>query len=225
MKSFLSDRSRRRLIGLIAALALIVAVAGIGVYGLLAGPEGASRPSDSDDPAPTVADPSNEPVFEPTIPPVPTTSDPQTFAHAVAERIFTWETTTGLMPLDYSAAILEVGDPSGTEQAGLAADLSSYFPTREAWIDLRTYSTTQCLSIEDSYTPQAWAEAVDQARSGQLPAGATAVTIEGTRHRTGVWNEEPVTTKHEVAFTLFLTCPEDGNCALLRLSELDNPLR
>lgn len=225
MKSILRSHPRHRPIAIITALVLILAVAGMGLYGLLAGPDEISEITDPGDSAVSESESADDPALDPTVPPIPTTSDTQTFAHAVAERIFTWDTTTGLMPLDYSADILEFGDPSGTEQAGLASDLASYFPTRDAWVELRTYSTAQHLSIKDSYTPQAWAEAVDQARPGQLPAGATAVTIEGTRHRTGIWDHEPVTITHEVAFTLFLTCPEDEPCALLRLSELDNPLR
>ena len=39
-----------------------------------------------------------------------------------------------------------------------------------------------------------------------LPKGATAVTIEGTRHRAGVWNGQPVTSEHPVAFTVFVVC-------------------
>lgn len=226
MKTSLTHHpGRRRLIVLASALLLMLMVASIGVYGLLVGPDTTPESSETDEPAPTVAVPSDSPEPEATIPPVPTSSDPETFARAVAERIFTWDTTTGLMPLDYTAAILEVGDPSGTEQAGLASDLASYLPTREAWIDLRTYATTQHLSIEDTYIPRAWSDAEEQARTGQLPDGAIAVTIEGNRHREGVWNDEPVTSEHDVAFTIFLACPAGESCAVLRLSEPDNPLR
>jgi hypothetical protein len=135
------------------------------------------------------------------------------------------------MPLDYTSVILAVGDPSGTEQAGLASDIASYLPSREAWIELRKYATTQHLTIESSFVPEAWDQAVEQAQPGQLPPGATAVTIEGTRHREGVWNGEPVTSEHPVAFTVFLACPSPapefrtGLCHVLRLSQLDNPLR
>lgn len=73
------------------------------------------------------------------------------------------------------------------------------------------------------------------------PEGATAVTIEGTRHRAGVWNGEEVTSEYAVSFTIFLVCPPTdtdptntasqtetagaGSCYVARLSELDNPLR
>ena len=59
----------------------------------------------------------------------------------------------------------------------------------------------------------------------------------------GIWNDEPVTSEHPVAFTIFLACPPDDpptgsqsetsapdtgavpSCYLLRLSMLDQPLR
>ena len=59
-----------------------------------------------------------------------------------------------------------------------------------------------------------------------LADGLVAYTVEGTRHRTGVWFDEPVTSEHPVAFTMFLSCPPaTDRCVLLRLSQLDNPLR
>lgn len=216
---------RRHVIAVIAAAAVLLIITGIGVYGLIAGPS-TPAPNDiaEDEPAPVVTVPSGSAQPVETIPPVEPSTDPNAFARTVAERIFTWDTSTGFMPLDYTAAILTVADPNGTEQAGLASDLETYLPTREAWTDLRKYSTAQELKIDTAYVPGEWSEAVDQARPGQLPAGATAVTIEGTRHRTGVWNDEKVTSDHAVAFTVFLACPEDGTCSVLRLSALDQPL-
>ena len=44
--------------------------------------------------------------------------------------------------------------------------------------------------------------------------------------RQRVWNGQPVTSQHEVAFTVFVVCaPTYLTCHLLRLSQLDNPLR
>ena len=150
--------------------------------------------------------------------------DPETFAGNVAHALFTWDTTTGLMPLDYTSALLEVGDPTGAERAGLAADIATYLPTREAWAKLRPYATTQTLSITSIRVPDSWDEAVQQAHPGQLPAGATAYTIHGTRHRDGTWNGKPTSAERDVAFTVFLACPPGKDCYLLRLSGLDNPL-
>ena len=93
-------------------------------------------------------------------------------------------------------------------------------------MELRQYATTQHLTIDTIYVPDAWADAVAQAQPGQLADGTIAYTIEGTRHREGVWNDETVTSEHPVAFTVFLVCaPAYDTCHLLRLSQLDNPLR
>ena len=123
-------------------------------------------------------------------------------------------------------------DPTATDRfETLAADVAGYLPTRDAWMELRKYATIQHLTIESSFVPEAWDQAVEQAQPGQLPPGATAVTIEGTRHREGVWNGDPVTSEHPVSFTVFLACPppapefSSGLCHVLRLSQLDNPLR
>lgn len=152
--------------------------------------------------------------------------DPEQFARKVATTLFAWDTTTGLMPLDYTSAILAVGDPSGTEQAGLATDVAAYLPSRTAWQDLRTYATRQHLTIDRIYVPDAWGHAVAQAPKGQIAPGTVAYTIEGTRHRTGTWNGEPVESSHPVTFTVFITCaPTYTTCRVLRLSQLDNPLR
>ena len=112
------------------------------------------------------------------------------------------------------------------EQAGLASDIATYLPNRDAWIELRQYATSQHLTIDIAYVPDAWADAVEQAQPGQLAPGTVAVTIEGTRHREGVWNGQPVTSQHEVTFTVFVVCaPTYPACHLLRLSQLENPLR
>lgn len=228
MKTSADPRARRRLITLIATGSTLLVLVAFGVYGLLTGPDKSpsgnstptSAPSASSAPTPGVSPTPSPPV----VPPVRASRDPETFAGNVGLALFTWDTTTGLMPLDYTAALLDVGDPSGHEQAGLASDIASYLPTREAWIDLRQYATTQALTIESIQVPNSWDEAVAQAHPGQLPEGATAYTIHGTRQRDGVWNGKPTSAKREVAFTVFIACPPGKDCYLLRLSGLDNPL-
>lgn len=222
-------RTRRRLVALIAAGIVLLLVAAVGVYGLLTGPRTSTN---------TSRDPELRPITTttPTAPPttsrppqvlgVPRSADPATFAEGVAGTLFAWDTASGLWPLDYTSAILAVGDPSGDEQAGLASDVASYLPSRDAWIELRQYATRQHLTIDSAYIPDAWAGAVEQAQPGQLAQGTTAVTIEGTRYRAGVWNGAPVTSQHQVAFTVFVVCGLSyRTCHLLRLSQLDNPLR
>ncbi|MCT1460366.1 hypothetical protein M3G03_12585 [Aestuariimicrobium sp. p3-SID1156] len=210
-------QNRRRLVALIAAGIVLLLLASVGVYGLLAGPRTSTDPDSEPGPVAT-APPSVAPSTPrpPRVPAVPRSADPETFAQGVASTLFAWDTASGLWPLDYTSAILTVGDPTGDEQAGLASDVAAYLPTRDAWIELRQYATRQHLTIDTAYVPNAWADAV----------GTTAVTIEGTRHRAGVWNGQPVTSEHPVAFTVFVVCaPTYPTCHLLRLSQLDNPLR
>ena len=226
-------RARRRFVALIAAGIVLFVLAGVGVYGLLAGPPTSDRSPDrggGTPSAPVVIAPGEPtPTGTPSLPALPeveASDDPETFARNVATALFAWDTASGLWPLDYSPTILAVGDPSGDEQAGLASDIATYLPTRDAWIELRQYATRQHLTIDTAYVPDAWADAVAQAHSGQLAAGTTAVTIEGTRQRAGVWNGQPVASEHPVAFTVFVVCaPTYPTCHLLRLSQLDNPLR
>ncbi|TXH45325.1 MAG: hypothetical protein E6Q90_01350 [Actinobacteria bacterium] len=223
------SKTRRRLVAVIAAGLVLLVLAGVGVYGLLIGPRTTSTPDPRPEPLPTVTTPqspgpSTPPL--PKVPAVPRSTDPVAFAEGVATTLFAWDTGLRLWPLDYTSAILAVGDPSGDEQAGLASDISTYLPNRDAWTELRQYATTQYLVIDTSFVPDAWADAVAQAQPGQIAPGTTAVTIEGTRHRSGVWNGQPVTSEHPVSFTVFVVCaPTYPTCHLLRLSQLDNPLR
>lgn len=226
----LSDtRARHRLIAILAALVAALVVTGIGVYGLITGPPTSTEPGTegTSGPGPVVTTPADPaPTTTPRLPVVRASDDPETFAGNVATALFAWDTASGFMPLDYTSVILAVGDPSGAEQAGLAADIATYLPSREAWVELRKYATTQHLSIERIVVPDTWDDAVAQAQPGQLAQGTIAYTIEGTRHRDGVWNEQTVTSEHPVAFTVFLVCgPTYDTCHLLRLSQLDNPLR
>ena len=222
-------KTRRRLVALIAAGIVLLLLAGVGVYGLLTGPRNTSVDDPRPGQSPTVTmppspGPSTPPL--PQVPAVPRSTDPVAFAEGVATTLYAWDTALGLWPLDYTSAILAVGDPSGDEQAGLASDISTYLPTRDAWIELRQYATIQHLVVNASFVPDAWADAVAQAQPGQIAPGTTAVTIEGTRHRSGVWNGQPVTSEHSVSFTVFVVCaPTYPTCHLLRLSQLDNPLR
>lgn len=228
MKTPADARARRRPIALIATGTAVVLLVVFGAYGLLTGPHGATSENTAPTPeasSPSAPSPGVSPTpSRPVVPPVRARRDPETFAGNVAHALFTWDTTTALMPLDYTAALLDVGDPTGAEQAGLAADIATYLPTREAWAKLRLYATAQTLTIDSIRVPDSWAQAVQQAHPGQLPAGATAYTIHGTRHRDGTWNGKPTSAERDVAFTLFIACPSGSDCYLLRLSGLDNPL-
>ena len=60
-----------------------------------------------------------------------------------------------------------------------------------------------------------------------LPSsGRQTVTIDATRYRTGTVSRQEATSEHPVSFTVFIVCaPAYLTCHLLRLSQLDNPLR
>ena len=218
-------RRRRVIIAAAAGAVMLLVLVGVGLYGLLTGPD--VGPEES---APTRPDGPTSPATlgpEPTRTPgeLPVTTDPDAYARAVAAAAFTWDTADRFSPLDYTAVILAGADPSGEESAGLAADLALYLPTTQVWRQLTDYATSQTLSVERSYVPDAWADAVASS-GGRIVPGTVAVTIEGTRHRSGVWNEDPVVSEHPVAFTVFVICPPAyESCHVLRLSELDNPLR
>lgn len=222
-------RTRRRVIAALAAALLMLLLASVGIYGLITGPPTTSDadPNYENGPGPVITAPDDPvPTTTPRLPVVRASADPETLARNVATALFEWDTGSGFMPLDYTSVILAVGDPSGAEQAGLASDIATYLPSREAWIDLRQYATTQHLTIDNIYVPDAWETALAQAQPGQLAEGTVAYTIEGTRHREGLWNDEHVTSEHKVAFTVFVVCaPTYDTCHLLRLSQLDNPLR
>lgn len=219
--------SRRTLIALIAASIAVILVTGVGVYGLIIGSQ---EPAVSTGPSPSSAAPSTQPPREsPTapsrIPAIPQSTNAEAFARSVATALFAWDTGSGFLPLDYTEVILDVADPTGTEQPGLAADITTYVPTQDAWVQLRQYATSQHLEITSAYVPDAWTDALAQARPGQLPKGATAFTIEGIRHRSGNWNGDQVSAEQKVAFTVFIACQPDDSCYVLRLSQLNNPLR
>ena len=220
------QRRKRRLIIALTATGLVIAIlAGIGIYGLITGPT-PPAPSETTPPgsSATSPPPSEEPG-EAKLPRLPRANDPEVYVRSVAEALFTWDTFTLLTPSDHRAVLIEDADPSGTETPGLIADLDGYFPSVSTWRDLAEYRTRQSIEIDRIFIPTQWDEAVT-ASGGQIVEGTYAYTVEGTRVREGVWYDDPVDSAHAVAFTVFVSCkPVFDRCRLLRLSELDNPLR
>lgn len=159
------------------------------------------------------------------LPALPSTADPATFASLVAHAIFDWDTTTTIPLSAYTSRLVTAADPTGESSPGLMADLAGYLPTEKAWTELRPYSTRQWLKIKKTGVPDLWPKAEAQSGPGVLLPGTTAYTITGVRHRAGRWERKPVTSEHDVAFTVFLVCaPSYPECHLLRLSRLDDPL-
>lgn len=210
--------------------ALAVITLAVGIYGLLRGPgaPASEAPSTIVKHAPGSTDQAGTtavPVPAPEDLSLPHTPDPIVYARAVAVALFDWDTSTGFLPSDYTASVLADADPSGQETPGLLTDVATFLPTVDQWLALGAMEVEQHIEIDDAYVPDSWAAALAQS-NGQLRPGTMAVTIAGTRHRSGVWNNEPAEVAHPVSFTVFVACPPAfERCHVLRLSELNNPMR
>jgi hypothetical protein len=229
MEPAVEPRRRRLLISLIAGGLALLTLIGVGVYGLLRGPADATGTTDAP-PVAATSTPTDAPKVGAGPVKVTQLAKPEEFARAVATALFTWDTTSGYGPADFAQPISDVA--STAEADALASDVRAYLPTTQAWTHLRPYQTRQWLTINTITVPRAWETALAQAAPGQIPAGTTAYTITGTRHRAGTWGTTPTDAKRSVAFTVFVTCthpvpdrPGAVMCSLLRLGELDNPLR
>lgn len=218
---------RRRLLGLAAVAAAVGVV--VLLHAVLTGrttQTRVDRGADIDGPS-TVSDPGPTVTSAPeALAPLRDTDDPARFARAVAQAVFEWDTAAGFNVEVFADRLVAVADPTGVETPGLVADLSLYLPTVQEWANLRRYSTRQWLEVSVVERPGLWPQAVADAPNGSLAPGTTAYTVTGVRHRAGVWEGRPVTSEHDVAFTVFMVCgPSYDACRLLRLSRLDEPLR
>lgn len=220
------SRHRRRLIITLVATALILLfLAGVGIYGLLTGPAPSGTDPETPPVAPTAPQTPGENPDGKALDPLPRTDDAEEYVRAVARALFDWDTFTLLTPNDHRGVLIEDSDPSGTETPGLITDLDGYLPSATTWRDLAEHRTRQHLEIDRIFVPAQWEEAV-AVSDGQIAEGTIAYTVEGTRHREGVWYDDPVESAHAVSFTVFVACePVFDRCHLLRLSQLDNPLR
>lgn len=216
------DITRRQALLVLIAVAAIAATA-IGVYGLLIGPHHRADQQALAHETVAVGRDELRPAKDPATV-TERTDDPITYARWVATTLFDWDTTTGYQPADYTAPLLADGDPSGEEMPGLIGDITDYVPTTDQWLNLATMNVTQTITINTAAVPADWSTIVATAH-GQLRPGTTAVTITGTRQRTGVWNGDPQAASGAVSFTVFLACkPTFDRCHLMRLSELNQPL-
>ena len=211
---------RRFIIAVICGGLTLILLMAIGVYGLIRGPEKASDP---DRPAVETSAPSVSPERAGEPQPVLATSNADLFARSVARALFNWDTRHKGGPAEWAQAPLDVADAE--EAPALASDVRGYLPSPEMWVRLSAYGTRQRLDVESIAIPKSWSTARDQATAGQLPPGAAALTITGTSHRVGTWNTEVIRTERPVAFTVFVACLEGQPCVLLRLSQLDRPLK
>lgn len=215
---------RRRVI--VAALTVALLLAAAITYALLTRNQTAAPPPA----APTTATgpemppgPAKKPD-DGTLPELPPVADPAEFAELVAHAIFDWDTTTLAPRAAYLERIATIADPTGEETPGLISDVDAYLPPESTWIDLREYETRQWIEVESVEVPSKWATALEQGGATLAP-GTTAYTITGVRHRDGIWDNNPVASRHDVTFTVFIICaPTYDTCRVLRLSLLDEPL-
>ncbi|TFD12122.1 hypothetical protein E3T35_07920 [Cryobacterium sp. TMT1-2-2] len=210
-------RRRRLVIAIVGAGIALVVLSVIGLFGLLRGPAEASAPAQ---PVPTASALSVMPTEQPQ--PVLETSSPELFARSVAHALFDWDTRQDAGLADWAQVVVDVADAE--EAAAVAADVRDYLPGAEMWQRLAAYGTRQWLDVESVTVPAAWATALEQAAEGQIPQGAAALTVVGTRHRVGTWDTDVERTERQVSFTVFVVCPGKESCTLLRLSKLDHPL-
>lgn len=210
-------RRRRLAIAIISAGIALIVLAAVGLFGLLRGPAKASPP---ERPAPTASAMEVVPTDQPQ--PVHETSSPELFARSVAHALFDWDTRQDAGLADWAQVLADVADAE--EAAAVAADVREYLPGAEMWQRLAAYGTRQWLDVESVTVPAAWATALEQAAEGQIPQGAAALTVVGTRHRMGTWDTDEMRTERQVSFTVFVVCPDKESCTLLRLSKLDHPL-
>ena len=228
LRTLESQSIHRRRIA-VAGLSVAVMVAALGTWLAVADPRpnAAPAPPATIDPAGRTVAPGSEEAAQPgeQLRRVAATADPRTFAESVAGALFDWDTTAPLALSDYTGRLLAVADPTGQESPGLVADIAGYLPTAEAWAFLKAYYTRQWLEVSSVKVPDLWEQALAEAGPRGMAPGTMAYTITGTRHRSGFWEDEAVTSEHEVAFTVFIVCePSYPTCHLLRLSRLDEPL-
>lgn len=224
LSSTLPDDLRRRRLIVLGAVVVFFLIA-FTTYAVLVHRSHSATAPATPDSRPHVGTSTNQP--EPVVTELPSlrwSSDPMTFARDVAEALFEWDTATIISRTDHIEQLVAVADPTGESSPGLVADIDNYLPVQDAWVELARYETRQWLTVDSTATPTTWAEAERQAGDQLLP-GTTAITIHGTRHRSGIWEGDPVASEHDVSFTIFMVCaPSYPTCHLLRLSILDKPL-
>lgn len=147
------------------------------------------------------------------------------YARRFATELLSWDSTAMSSPTAQMDQLVAEADPSGLETPGLVADLTNYLPAKTEWTHLRRHAVTQSATIHTAIVPDSWRPIAADAAVG-LSDGATAVTIQATRHRRGSSGGQQHSSDHPLTFTVFLACPPDGeSCHVLRLSLPGTPLR
>lgn len=139
------------------------------------------------------------------------------FAREVTDQLFTWDTVNGPDPTTIRGELVALADPTGEETPRLLADLDMYLPDDVAWQRLESLGARQWVDVEHVVVPTGWADASD-GEPGLV--GTYAVNVAGTRHREASTAGLADRTTNPVEFTVFLRCPTDESCSLLRLGRL-----
>lgn len=211
---------RRLIITVVAGGCILLAPMGLGIYGLPRGPAGAAEHESSPASTAAIAPVRPDAISSPNS--IAATFDPEHFARSVARSLFDWDTRAPDNPAEWAQSLVDVADAE--EAVSVATDVRAYLPRSTVWKQLQTYGTRQRLDIDAVEVPDAWIAARTQASAGQLSKTAVAYTVTGTAYRDGTWNTEPVASSRRVSFTVFIDCPTDEPCRLLRLSRPDAPL-
>ncbi|MET0860344.1 MAG: hypothetical protein ABW091_04870 [Microbacterium sp.] len=210
---------RRTVLAIAGAGVALAALIILGVFGLLREPTPATGPE-----SPAQMASASVPSQRADKPrPVLVTAHAEPFARSVARALFNWDTRHEGGPSPWAQMLVDVADPE--EAAALASDIRGYLPATEMWEQLATYGTRQRLEVHSVVVPEAWRTALKQAAPEQIPTGSVALTVAGTADREGTWRSEVVRTERLVVFTVFVRCPDVEPCTLLRLSQLDKPLK
>ncbi|MET4639609.1 hypothetical protein [Mycetocola sp. 2940] len=211
---------RRCLLIAIAGITItMMAIVVVGVLGLMRGPSTATQPESSEH------ETSRSTTYQrPDRPrPLLITLDAELFARSISHGLFNWDTRYVGGPSPWAQVLVDVADPG--EGPAVASDIRRFLPVTEMWEQLADYGTRQWLEVKSLDVPDAWSTALRQAAPGQIPQGASAFTIVGTAHREGTWGTDIIRTERDVTFTVFVRCPGAEPCTLLRLSQLDKPLK
>ncbi|WP_370325370.1 hypothetical protein [Euzebya sp.] len=213
-------------LGAIAALSLRLAVGVSRADSPYASPSAATARGPTAPPSPDDAPPLDEVADgDDDMSQLVTSADPVVYATALTEVLLTWNTTSQPSPRTVAETIMRHADPDSPDGDELSTDLANYLPSDAAWQDLRRHATRQTVTVHTATVPDAWAAIQASAPASDLPPGTTAVTLQATRHRTGVWEDDEVHTSHPITFTVFLECPPpDAPCRPVRLSRPDAAL-
>ena len=209
---------RRRLISVIGSGIVLTVLLVVGLYGLLWAGPGGNEPTQPQEASMSL----RAPVLAARPRPILETSDPAEFAIRVARALLTWDTRYTGDSSKWEQVVVDAADAA--EAVAVASDVRAYLPAPSMWKRLAAYGTRQRFELQSLRLPSTWSTALEQATPGQIPSGAAAVTVVGTRHREGLWKTEDVRTTRAVAFTVFAVCPQGHSCKLLRLSLPDRPL-